>query len=372
MSFFHKLLLFFMSLVLLLLPGFFSASARGNDLWPGAHWELCEPESVGLDRAALDSLAAYMQGRGCVTRHGRMAYEWGDASKRDDIASACKPWLSFFLLLAVEEGLLTSVDVPVVAYMPCLQDLNPSLDYKDRSILFRHLANQTSCYGVSEAPGTAFNYNDWQTALFVEALFQKVFGATPEGYDSDILTPRLSSLLQCEDSPTFYAFGLKDRPGRISISPRDFCRFGYLFLRGGRWQGSRVLSEETVRLLSSTPLPASLSRTKAVEADRCAGAQSHGSQRIPDDQCDHAGSYSWMWWVNGTDQDGQRYWPDAPEDSFAALGHKNGQRGLAVIPSLDIVFSWNNTVLGDYPESPAALNEAFRRLVSAVTEGAKP
>ncbi|HOM49258.1 MAG TPA: hypothetical protein PK491_12140, partial [Candidatus Hydrogenedentes bacterium] len=104
----------------------------------------------------------------------------------------------------------------------------------------------------------------------------------------------------------------------------------------------------------------------AQEAALCEGARSHGSQRIPDDQCDHGGSYSWMWWVNGVDREGRRYWCDAPDDTFAALGHKNGMRGMAVIPSLDIVFSWNNTRLGTLPESSDVLNDAFRYLCSAV------
>lgn len=368
MSSFYKIILVLLGLALLLLPPFFSGEAQGSDIWPGAEWKRDSPEAVGLDQAGLDRLAAYMEGRGCVTRHGRLVYEWGDASQRGDIASASKPWLTFFLMLAVEEGLLDSVDSAVVDFMPCLADLNPALDYKDRSILFRHLGNQTSCYGVSEAPGTAYNYNDWQTGLFSEVLFQKIYGLSVEGYDTELLIPRLTARLQCEDHPTFHPFGVKDRPGRVGISPRDFCRFGYLFLRGGRWHQEQILPEEMIRTLCSSPLDASLPRSTAVEAERCAHARSHGSQRIPDDQCDHAGSYSWMWWVNGRDGSGRLYWPDAPQDCFAALGHKNGQRGLAVIPSLDIVFSWNSTVLGNYPESPAVLNEAFKKLVAAVQQ----
>ena len=183
MSSFYKIILVLLGLVLLLLPPFFSRADQGDVLWPGAEWARNSPEEAGLDRAGLDALSAYMQGRGCVTRHGRMIYEWGDASQRGDIASASKPWLSFFLMLAVEEGLLDSVDRAVVEYMPCLQELNPALGYKDRGILFRHLGNQTSCYGVSEAPGTAFNYNAWQTGLFSEALLQIVYGAPIDAYD---------------------------------------------------------------------------------------------------------------------------------------------------------------------------------------------
>lgn len=360
-----RLLLFLFASVLLCLPSVCPLSAQCTP-YPREHWEESSPEAMGLHREALDELAAYMEGDGCVIRHGRMVYQWGDPARRGDIASACKPWISFFLFLALEEGLLECLDTPAHQYKPCLAEINAELDHKDRGILMRHFATQTSCYGVKEAPGTAFDYNDWQTALFVEILFQKIYNAPPDGYDGHILLPRLTERLQCEDSPTFYAFGTQDRPGRLAVSPRDFCRFGYLFLRGGRWHSGRILAEEHIRQLTTQPLPAALPRTMAQEAELCEGARSHGSQRIPDDQCDHGGSYSWMWWVNGVDREGRRYWRDAPDDAFAALGHKNGMRGMAVIPSLDIVFSWNNTRLDTLPESSDALNAAFRYLCSAV------
>jgi hypothetical protein len=98
----------------------------------------------------------------------------------------------------------------------------------------------------------------------------------------------------------------------------------------------------------------------------CAGQRSLGSERIPDDQTDHRGSYSWLWWTNGLDRDGRRHWPDAPEDTFAALGHAHGMRGMAVIPSLRLVLSWNDTTLGDRPAEPPPLNTVFRLLRDAV------
>ena len=114
------------------------------------------------------------------------------------------------------------------------------------------------------------------------------------------------------------------------------------------------------------PLPAALPRTTGVAAELIPGQRSLGSQQIPDNQTDHFGSYSWLWWVNGVDRDGVRMWPNAPEDVFCALGHKNGQRGIAVIPSLDMVVSWNDTTLGDHPEKERPLNVAFQKLMAAV------
>ncbi len=367
----HKAI-FFGTRLLVLIPLLFTATSCTAETFPGEHWETMPPEAAGLNVLVLDQMRDFMQGRGCVIRHGKLVYAWGDPAERGDVASAAKPWYSFFLFKAIEEGLLPGVDVKASIYTPCLESLNPELGCKDRDILFRHLATQTSCYGVSENPGTAFDYNDWQMALFIETLFQGVYQAQFATLDSQVLHPLLTDILQCEDNPTFLAFGEGNRPGRLAVSPRDFCRFGYLYLHEGRWGKQTVLSAETVKRCTGEALPSAFPRTEAIAAAMCPSQWSLGSQNVPDDQCDHAGSYSWLWWVNGVNRDGKRHWPDAPADVFAALGHRNGMRGMAVIPSLDIVVSWNDTAIGDMPEEPEPLNTVFRLLREATATSPMP
>ena len=57
-------------------------------------------------------------------------------------------------------------------------------------------------------------------------------------------------------------------------------------------------------------------------------------------QEDHLGCYSYMWWLNKRDRTGALFFPSAPEDAFAAIGF-GGERVLMVVPSLDMVISWN-------------------------------
>lgn len=310
-------------------------------VYPGPTWEKRAPEEVDMDAAKLDALRDYVGGRGCVVRRGYMVYTWGDASKRADVASAAKPWYAHFLLKAVQEGRIGHLDVKVAKWEPRLNTLNEKLGFKDRGITWRHLANQTSCYGVAEAPGTAFDYNDWQMALFWDTLFLKVYGATCQTVDEKVLHPKLTDLLQCQDNPTFMAFGTDDRPGRLAVSVRDFARFGLLYLCRGNWNGKQLLTTEHARMAVSSPLPGSFPRTKAQPAEMIAGQRTLGSRRVPDDQCDHLGSYSFLWWTNGMDRNGKRHWPDAPTDAYGAFGH-GGLRAMVVIPSLDLVVSWND------------------------------
>ena len=341
------------------------ASKDAEVRFPGEHWEERSPKAVGLDADVLEEISKYLGGRGCVVRHGYMVYHWGDYAQRGDVASAVKPWYSTLLFQAVEKGLLPSLDTPVAKYVPELEEINAALGHKDRNITFTHMANQISCYGVEEAPGTAFDYNDWQMALFADTLFFKIYGESWETVDEKVLHAQLTDILECEDEPTFLAFGIHNRAGRLAVSPRDFARFGWLFLNGGGWKGQQLISRPHLQLATQSPVPNSIPRTAGKAAEMIPGQRSIGSERIPDNQTDHHGGYSWLWWVNGVDREGVTRWPDAPPGVFAALGHANGMRGMAVLPTLDLVISWNDTTMGDRPSSPPPVNEVFRLLVKA-------
>jgi hypothetical protein len=351
-----------MSRVLLLI---LTLAGAGAAVYPGKEWSSKPPEEVGLDPARLKQLEGFLGGRGMVTRSGFKVYSWGDVEKRGDIASAAKPLYSHLLFRALETGRLKSIDAPLAEFEPRLQSINAALGRKDARITFRHAATQTSCYGVSEAPGEAFNYNDWQMALFWDSLVEGVWRVQSRNVDRRLLNPILTDPIGCQDAPTMLAFGPRDRPGRTAISPRDFCRIGLLYLREGRWNDRRLLSRAHVRQLTRSALPPSLPQSAGVVAEMLPGQRSIGSTRIPDNQTPHLGCYSWLWWVNNIRSSGTRLWPSAPPDTYCALGHGNGMRGLAVIPSWDIVMSWNDTTLDKKPwpdqlRDPHPLDEAFK------------
>ncbi|MHC4751089.1 MAG: DUF5060 domain-containing protein, partial [Planctomycetota bacterium] len=331
-------------------------------VYPGKQWAAKRPDEVGLDAKKLKELSDYAGGFGCVVRHGYMVYTWGDASRRKDVASAAKPLYAHFLFKVVEDGKISSLDEQVNKWEPRLNRINKDLRYKDRGIKWRHLANQISCYGLSEAPGTAFAYNDWQMSLFWDTLFKKVYGVDYETVDVDVLHPELTGHLQCQDNPTFMAFGFEDRPGRLAISPRDFARFGLLYLREGKWKDRQLISREHATMAVTMPLPNSIPRTASQEAQMIPHQRSIGSRRIPDNQCDHLGSYSWLWWTNGVGRDGKRHWPDVPVDTYGCFGH-GGPRAMVVIPSLDLIISWNDAKI----EGGEMENHALRLLAGAVT-----
>jgi CubicO group peptidase (beta-lactamase class C family) len=319
-----------------------TAGSAADAVFPGEHWIQRSPAEAGLNLDTLRMLADTAGGHGFLVRDGVQVFHWGDPSKRIDLASAAKPFYSFFLIKAVEEGKIGGFDDRMAAWEPRLNLLNPELGHPDRRMTWRQAAYQTTGYGMREAPGEAFAYNDWQMALFFDTLFLKAYQSNHANLDHDLFHPGLTDRIQCEDNPTMLAFGPNDRPGRIAISVRDLARFGLLFLHEGEWNGHRIISKEHARMAVSSPLPGDFPRAGIEPASMLPDQRTMGSRAIPDNQTDHMGSYSWLWWTNGIDREGNRHWPDAPINAYGAFGH-GGQRALVVLPDLQIVLCWNDT-----------------------------
>ena len=193
--------------LLLCIGGGTNLCAAQTPLYPDKTWKVVSPEEAGLSREKLAALAELVGGRGCVVRNGSMAFAWGDQSKSSDVASAFKPLLTTLLFMAIQEGKLAGMDDKVADFEPRLKSLN---DGKDAAITWRHLASQTSGYGLNELPGDAYSYNDFALALYYDTLTHQVFGTN----GSALLRTRLAGPLQFEDSYTFDAFGPNNRPGR--------------------------------------------------------------------------------------------------------------------------------------------------------------
>jgi CubicO group peptidase (beta-lactamase class C family) len=99
----------------------------------------------------------------------------------------------------------------------------------------------------------------------------------------------------------------------VFATPRDYARFGYLYLNDGCWDGQRLLPDGWVA--SSTKISDAF--VKSASADE---TEPNG----------------WMWWLNqAPPKVGMRPWPDVPGDAFAADGHWG--QFVFVVPSKDVV-----------------------------------
>lgn len=342
-----------------------AAAALPPPTFPGEKWKRKEPAELGMAPAPLASLATLVGGNGFVVRRGYLVHSWGDPGTGRYVASALKPVLSSLLMLAVQEGKLPSVDAMVADFEPRLRELNNG---KDAGITWRHLASQTSGYGLSEPPGAAFAYNDPAIALYYDTLTQGVFKDT----GSSLLASRLGRPLGFQDEYNYQAYGPTGPDGKLRISARDFCRFGLLILNHGTWAGKEIIRPDLVTLMTTSTLPPDLPRAAETETALIAGQRSIGGGR--NDCSIGPGYYTFNWWRNTPGPRKHRQFPALPEDTLLASGLW-GRRVLWVIPSLELVLAWNESEISDHRESPyhddTKMNEAARLIRASIPDGKK-
>jgi CubicO group peptidase (beta-lactamase class C family) len=155
-------------------------------------------------------------------------------------------------------------------------------------------------------PGTAWHYSSGTTNILSGIIRRSVKGSLEHylNFVHEALFDKLgmqSVVAEPDPSGTYvgssYTFA----------TPRDWARFGLLYLQDGVWQGERILPERWVTY-STTP-----------------------AQHAP------LGQYGAHFWLNaGSPEDPtDRMWPRLPQDAFAARGFQ-GQR-VVIIPSKKLV-----------------------------------
>jgi hypothetical protein len=207
-----------------------------------------------------------------VTRFGKVV-DWLNWDGRVDISSAFKPFITHFLFKYETEHNSSILDQRLENLPNSPGSFREKLGQmisghgsenkyaKNYKITWRHLANQTSNYGVAEDPGAAFSYNDYQTALFFDFLFKDLWGIAA-GNEDNFLHSELTDVIECEDNPTFYGINNTYAKGRMKISARDFARFGLLYLNGGKWGNEMIIDSGLVEQVTSEVLPLSLQRSQ--------------------------------------------------------------------------------------------------------------
>lgn len=146
------------------------------------------------------------------------------------------------------------------------------------------------------------------------------------------------------------------------------ARFALLYLRGGKWQGRRVLRKDLFREAMSEPLPKDFPRTSGAEAEHLEEVESIGGGK---DQKNHLGCLGYFWWFNRITPDGTRLLPDAPAGTFMGSGY-GGRFAMVVMPELDLIAIWLDVRQGE-DWAPLCgtgrfkVNEMIRELLQART-----
>ncbi|MDQ6679765.1 MAG: serine hydrolase [Pseudomonadota bacterium] len=273
---------------------------------------------------------------GVVLRGGRIVAEWGDTARADTTYSAAKSYVALMAGIAVDDGLIRSLDDRVADYG--LDDAFSSS--RNRAIIWRHLLQQTSEWQGSvwdkpdsvdhnrqassqaadnsrkgtlrelEPPGTRWEYNDVRVnrlALCLTQLFRRSL--------ADVLRERVMDPIGASSNWEWRGYdnariryqgqevesvsGGGHWGGGLFISALDHARVGLLVARGGAWEGRQLISRAYLN---------ELARPSAANPQ-----------------------YGFMWWLNT----GRQLFPSVPADGMFALG--GGQHMVWVTPSLDLV-----------------------------------
>jgi CubicO group peptidase (beta-lactamase class C family) len=158
---------------------------------------------------------------------------------------------------------------------------------------------------VAHAPGERWSYSSGDTNILSEILRERVgddaaYHRLPRAALFDVIGAS-SAVFETDPSGTFVGSSF------VYMTARDWARFGLLYLRGGVWQGERVLPEGWVswscEVTPGTP----------------------------------QGEYGAQFWLNrGAEGDpSDRRFPSSPRDVCAAQGFE--RQLVAFVPSRDVV-----------------------------------
>jgi CubicO group peptidase (beta-lactamase class C family) len=320
------------------IPGTEAAStgSAATTPWPTEGWPRSTPEDQGIDSEQLAALferiveSRYAIDSVTIIRHGAVVADAYAAPYESDsihITYSCtKSVVSTLIGIAIDQGLIEGVDVPLLGLFPDVavenvdarkealtlenaltmstgMDSQDSYLYRWRGLsTLRESDDWTSSalsFPMAADPGTRFDYSNTASYLLSSAL-QRATGVTAADYaDLHLFGPLGITDYEWAESPEGVNIGWSD----LSLTPHDMAKFGYLMLQQGEWNGTQLVSTGWV--------------TAATTAHISAGTL--------------ADRYGYQWWV---DDDGY----------FMALGYA-GQY-IVVLPKQDAVVVFTS----DLPE----------------------
>jgi len=282
--------------------------------------------------------------------------------QRDSICisrSVAKSFTSALVGIAIDEGFIRSVDDPIINYLPELKDrgfdaitirnlltMGSGIRYRinelpwDEDALYYFYPNIRELLltdmEVSEPPGQAFHYADYNVGLLTIVLERTTHRTVSEYLQEKIWKP-----IGMEYPATWSLDSVQDgfELTHVALNARaiDFAKFGQLYLDKGDWNGKQIISERWVTE-STAPDP---------------------SDRRPWETypqwADAGGYYKYFWW--GNSRGGKDY-------SFEAIG-RWGQF-IFVAPRANVVIVRTAGDLGlDIEQWP----QVFQNIAGFVSHG---
>jgi CubicO group peptidase (beta-lactamase class C family) len=295
---------------------------------------------------------------GVVIYKGYVVAEFGDTTWADPTYSVAKSMLATVAGLAVGDGLITSLDAPVGATVKDGGYDSP----RNAQITWKHHLQQTSewegnmwgkqdnfigkeAFGDGEMkpreqmkPGTHYEYNDVRINRFALSLLRTFNRPVPDVFRERIMDPigasnswrwipYHNSFVEVNGRKMASVSGGTRWGGGVWINSWDMARFGYLWLRGGKWSDKQILPPAFVK--------------EALTQGGAANSPGNG--------------YGYLWWLNTTG----KALAGLPTNAFSANGA--GSNTITVSPDheLVVVWRWHQGSAGEFA----------RRVIAAIKPG---
>jgi CubicO group peptidase (beta-lactamase class C family) len=270
----------------------FAADANCADAsqtpWPTREWQSSTPEAQGMDSAALarllDDVGAYRQDSLLIIRHGRIivdAYYAPYAPNiRHDLRSVTKSFIGTLTAIEVQQGLLDSVDHPIVDLFPDkhianvddakktmtvqnLLDMTSGIDWKEDAYTPDETAMQmykspditqfVLSRPMSDPPGLHFYYNSGNPYVLSAIVTEKTGRDALDFARDELFKPLGVSSVRWRDAD---AQDVRDGGTGLYVAPRDMAKLGYLYLHQGSWDAQQIIPSSWVDRTKQGPVTA--------------------------------------------------------------------------------------------------------------------
>lgn len=292
---------------------------------PRAEWkQYATPEEAGFasDRLEVARKTAEESGSAAVfvVYRGHVLAAWGDVERPFQCHSVRKSLLSALYGIAVDKGridLSKTLAELGIDDRPALTDTEKQATVRDlimaRSGVYHPAAYEPSDMSKyrparsSHKPGEYFWYNNWDFNT-AGVIFERRAGLSIfEAFKKWIAGPIDMEDFRLADTVYHYEPCSSMYPAYLfRLSARDLARFGWLYARGGDWNGRQVVPGEWIEESTKPLSPA------------------------------RGGAYGYMWWVFPAGSPGDMLPTLSKYDKFIASG--TGSQWLLVVPEADFVF----------------------------------
>jgi CubicO group peptidase (beta-lactamase class C family) len=175
-------------------------------------------------------------------RVGSVAF---DADTLHDVKSVSKSVASLAFGIAMDRGLIGSIDQPIFSFFPELSDLRSAEKDANRA---RDPCRFVLGLAVTDPAGHRFFYNTGALAL-LSAIMRKAGQPLDEFARANLFEPLGISAVQWKRVK-----GNTDAGGGLRLRPRDMAKIGQLVLAGGRWNDRQIVSRNWTELSTAPQL----------------------------------------------------------------------------------------------------------------------